>query len=178
MATRTLAIIVFAAALAACAGTGNADTATPAGSMYRELGITLPDLDDADFEIVSKTKNDVHVLAFWAVWCQPCQAELAELQIIWKDMRDRGLNVYAVSIDGPETQTRVAGLANSEGYEFPVLLDRETEVLSSFNPKGDIPFYVVLDADGQVIKSHQGYVKGDMEGLRAFLEEKLPASSG
>lgn len=55
------------------------------------------------------------------------------------------------------------------------MLDRETSLLSSYNPKGDIPFYVVLDADGQVIKAHQGYVKGDMEGLRAFLDERLPS---
>lgn len=181
MATRTLGSLIFALALAGCAGGGGstaAKSAEPGATVYRELGITLPDLDEADFEIVSKTKDDVHVLAFWAVWCTPCQSELSQLQLVWRDMRDRGLHVYAVSIDGPDTQARVAGFASSEGYEFPVLLDRETEVLSSYNPKGDIPFYVVLDADGQVIKSHQGYVKGDIDGLRTFLDERLPKKDG
>jgi len=181
MATRTLGFLTLALALTGCAagaGGTTADTAKPGATTYRELGITLPDLDEADFQIVSKTKDDVHVLAFWAVWCSPCQSELAQLQVLWKEMRERGLNVYAVSIDGPDTQARVAGFASSEGYEFPVLLDRETEVLSSYNPKGDVPFYVVLDADGQVIKSHQGYVKGDIEGLRAFLDERLPKKGG
>jgi peroxiredoxin len=173
----TLALLTLALALGGCAGSGGrtaAASAEPAAPVYRELGITLLDVDEADFQIVSNTKHDLHVLAFWAVWCDACRSMIPELEVLWKDMRDRGLNVYAVSIDGPDSQARVAGLAIVEGYEFPVLLDRETAVFSSYNPKGDIPFHVVLDAEGQVIRSHQGYVEGDMDSLRAFLDERLP----
>ena len=42
-------------------------------------------------------------------------------------------------------------------------------------PRGDIPYYVVLDASGKVLKDHQGYMSGDVEELGAFLETVLPS---
>jgi hypothetical protein len=48
-------------------------------------------------------------------------------------------------------------------------------LLARYNPKGDIPFYVVLDADGNILQSHQGYVKGDEVKLEQFLTEQLPS---
>lgn len=179
--TRTLVSLAVALLLSSCAGRGRGAPAAGAEAsvpVYRELGITLTDVNEADFQIVSRTEHDLHVLAFWAAWCTACRTMIPELEILWKDMRDRGLNVYAVSIDGPDSQAQVAGLANVEGWEVPVLLDRETSVFSSYNPKGDIPFYVVLDADGQAIRSHQGYVAGDMHGLRSFLDERLQKDTG
>ena len=46
-------------------------------------------------------------------------------------------------------------------------------MLTRFNPRGDIPYYVVLDAQGKVLKEHQGYMTGDMEELQAFLDGVL-----
>lgn len=153
-------------------GGGPADAG--AAGTYKELSITLPDLEGNDLTLVSKTDHDLHILCFWAVWCTPCQAELAQMAPMWQELQGRGLNVYAVSIDGPDTASRVPGFASAQGYPFPVLMDRETEFLSQYNPKGDIPFYVILDANGDVVKTHQGYVEGDMVGLREFLEKTLP----
>jgi peroxiredoxin len=197
MAAKHLTILLsagFALSLAACedgssgttnqpGGSGAADTGgsdggdatADAGGAYKQLDITLPNIDGDDLTLTSKTDKDLHILCFWAVWCTPCQAELAQMAPMWEEMKGRGLNVYAVSIDGPDTASRVPGFANSQGYPFPVLMDRETEFLTEYNPKGDIPFYVILDADGNVVKTHQGYVEGDMDGLREYLEEKLPA---
>jgi peroxiredoxin len=185
----TFALLSLSAALAlACEpestnapgdGGGSADGgSTAAAGPYKTLDITLPDINEDDYTIVSKTKDDLHILCFWAVWCTPCQAELKKMGPMWEKMKDRGLNVYAVSTDGPDTASRVAGFAQQEGYPFPVLMDRDTEVLAKYNPKGDIPFYVILDADGNVVKSHQGYVKGDMPVLEAELDKMLPAAGG
>ena len=90
-------------------------------------------------------------------------------------LEPRGLKIYAVSIDGPDTMSRVPGFAAQEGWRFPVLYDSDTEILARYNPKGDIPFYAVLDAEGNIIKTHQGYVKGDVIELEQFLDQRLPA---
>ena len=37
------------------------------------------------------------VLNFWATWCPPCRAELPELERIYKDYKDRGIQVLAVA---------------------------------------------------------------------------------
>ncbi|MBL4689264.1 MAG: TlpA family protein disulfide reductase [Nannocystaceae bacterium] len=141
----------------------------PGGS----LGIRLPSIDGQDVSLAADDPNDVFVLAFWATWCQPCQSELTKLQGMYDARRDKGLKLYAVSIDGPDTQSEVVGWSRREGYTFPVLLDGETEILGRYNPKGDIPFYVVLDANGTVLRSHQGYVDGDVAELAHFVDEQL-----
>ncbi|NVB40210.1 TlpA family protein disulfide reductase [Pseudenhygromyxa sp. WMMC2535] len=156
-----------------CDKSGGA-TAAPS-DVYADLGITLTNLEDDDVTIVSQTADDVHVLAFWATWCVPCTGELAKMKGIYDRLHDRGLNIYAISIDGPDTISRVPGFASEGEWPFPVLYDPETQLLARYNPKGDIPFYVILDADGNIIKSHQGYVKGDETELEQFLTEQLPA---
>jgi peroxiredoxin len=168
------ALLVLAPALAGCDGEGGT-TAPSDASTYADLGITLTNLDDDDITLVSKTKDNVHVLAFWATWCVPCTGELSKMQGVYDRLHERGLEVYAISIDGPDTISRVPGFASQYNWTFPVLFDPETRVLASYNPKGDLPFYVVLDADGNILKSHQGYVKGDIAKLEQFLTEQLPA---
>jgi peroxiredoxin len=159
------------AALSGCEKSGG--TTSPSGGT--DLGITLSSLDDEDITITSETPNDVHVLAFWATWCIPCIGELAQMQGVYDRLSPRGLKIYAISTDGPDTISRVPGFVSQEKWTFPVLYDSDTQVLARYNPKGDIPFYVVLDAKGNILKSHQGYVKGDMVELEKFLTERLPA---
>ena len=176
-----LSNLAFATLLLAAPGCDEKKSATPAdasasakgGEVYKELDITLPDINGDDVTLTSRTKNDVHVLCFWAVWCTPCQAELAQIQPMWKELKDKGLNVYAVSTDQPDTAARVVAFAEQAGYEFPVLMDRDSAVLGRYNQSGEIPFYVILDADGQKLKEHQGYTKGDEKELRAYLDQLL-----
>lgn len=149
---------------------GDAEAASSGG-----LDIALPDVDG---ELVTPTANseqDVFVLAFWATWCQPCQQELTKMNVMYDTRKARGLQIFAVSIDGPDTAAQVGPWVEREGYKFPVLLDRETQVLTRYNPRGDIPYYVVLDAQGRVLKDHQGYMTGDMEELETYLDSVLPA---
>jgi peroxiredoxin len=140
----------------------------------RGLDVTLSDVDGNFVTPSAETGKEVFVLVFWATWCQPCQQELTKMDALHGTMKARGLRIYAISIDGPDTVSQVVPWVQREGYRFEVLLDRETEVLTRYNPRGDIPYYVVLDAQGKVLKDHQGYVSGDVDDLARFLETVLP----
>ena len=168
---RTSLPLLLAAMLTACAGSGAAGSSSPSGS--GGIDITLPDLSGAMVTPTAEAEGDVFVLAFWATWCQPCQQELTKMNKMYPGMKPRGLEIYAIAIDGPDTAAQIGPWVQREGYEFPVLLDRETQVLTRFNPRGDIPYYVVLDANGRVLKEHQGYMTGDTEELEAFLHTVL-----
>jgi peroxiredoxin len=138
------------------------------------LDLALPDLRGEIVRPSPKRDGDLFVLAFWATWCQPCQQELAQLDGVLDRFAPRGLQIYAISIDGPDTQAQIAPWVEREGYRFPVLLDRETQVLTRYNPRGDIPYWVVLDARGRVVGDHQGYMAGDIDALAAMLDRSLP----
>jgi peroxiredoxin len=144
------------------------------GEPRQSLDLTLPDVHGNMVTPTAETGEETFVLVFWATWCQPCQQELTAMNRLYEAQKARGLRVYAISIDGPDTAAQVVPWVEREGYRFEVLLDRETEVLTRYNPRGDIPYYVVLAADGKILKDHQGYMSGDIEELTAFLETVLP----
>ena len=159
------ASLLLAALLCGCATSGTARSG---------LDFSLPDLRGSIVTPAAQSSARVFVVAFWATWCQPCQQELAKMNTMYADLKPRGLEVYAVSIDGPDTAAQVGPWVEREGYAFPVLLDRETQVLTRFNPRGDLPYYVVMDATGKVLREHQGYMTGDMDDLASFLDGVLP----
>ncbi|MFO0631452.1 MAG: TlpA disulfide reductase family protein [Nannocystaceae bacterium] len=165
--TRALVVVAFALACQPQGASRNPDAA---------LDVALPDLRGALVRPTPASERDVFVFAFWATWCQPCQQELAQMDRVLAPMSTRGLQLFAISIDGPDTAAQVAPWVEREGYDFPVLLDRETQVLTRYNPRGDIPYYVVLDASGRVLDDHQGYMAGDVDTLAAELERLLPAA--
>ncbi|MEM6295275.1 MAG: TlpA disulfide reductase family protein [Myxococcota bacterium] len=169
MKSHSATLLLLAALLGGCA----TQAAAGGGGGGGGLDISLPDLEGAMVSPTAQQPDDVFVLAFWATWCQPCQQELSKMNKMYGGMHPRGLEIYAVAIDGPDTAAQVGPWVEREGYAFPVLLDRETQVLTRFNPRGDIPYYVVLDAQGKVLKEHQGYMTGDMEELQAFLDGVL-----
>ena len=138
-----------------------------------ELDIDLPDIEGNSVRPRAERGDEVFVLAFWATWCQPCQQELSKLNRVHEERHEQGLRIYGINIDGPDTAAQVAPWVQREGYRFPVLLDRETLLLTRYNPRGDIPYYVVLDGEGRVLKDHQGYMTGDIEELDAFLQTVL-----
>jgi peroxiredoxin len=159
---------VLALAIVSCA---HADTDE---DLRAGLDLALPDLRGELVRPSPKSDGDVFVLAFWATWCQPCQQELSQMNAMVERFAPRGLQIYAISIDGPDTQAQIAPWVEREGYRFPVLVDRETQVLTRYNPRGDIPYYVVLDARGRVVSDHQGYMAGDVDALAQVLERTLP----
>lgn len=169
MRSRPLLGLAFLVALGCATRSG-----TSGGGYGRSLGLTLTDVHGNVVTPSAETGKEVFVLVFWATWCQPCQQELTAINRLYEAQKARGLRVYAISIDGPDTAAQVVPWVEREGYRFEVLLDRETEVLTRYNPRGDIPYYVVLDADGKFLKDHQGYMSGDIEELTAFLETVLP----
>jgi peroxiredoxin len=44
-------------------------------------------------------KGQVVVLNFWATWCPPCVEEMPSLVLMQKQLADKGVKVFAVSLD-------------------------------------------------------------------------------
>jgi peroxiredoxin len=66
------------------------------GSMAPE--ISLPDTNDSIINL-SSLKGKVVLIDFWASWCMPCRAANPSVMRLYRKFREKGFEVFAVSID-------------------------------------------------------------------------------
>lgn len=134
---------------------------------------TLPDVDGKKFDLKPHLGKDVVVVNFFATWCTPCQAELPALQQLQEKYADKGLTIAVISIDDPKSVSGVKPLVKEHHWTFPVLLDTDTKVASTYNPKKTVPFTSVIDKNGNVVSEHMGYKPGDEKSLEDELVKLL-----
>jgi peroxiredoxin len=115
----------------------------------------------------------VVLIDFWATWCVPCIAALPHLDKLHREFSDKGLVVLSISTDGPQTQAQVRSLVKREKLTMPVLLDPEGKVFGALNPRGTNPFTLIVDRDGKIAESHEGYNSGDERKYREWVERLL-----
>jgi cytochrome c biogenesis protein CcmG/thiol:disulfide interchange protein DsbE len=113
----------------------------------------------------------VTVVSFWATWCKPCKEEMKAMSPIYQKMKDK-LQYVAISIDNTKTMARVAPFIKSQGYEFPVLLDPNSDLFRALNGS-NVPYTLVFNADGTLHSRHDGYLEGDQAKLEKELESMI-----
>ena len=132
----------------------------------------LRDINGEEYRL-SEHRGEIIVLTFWAPWCNPCMAELPHLNRIDKNYEDRDVNVVAVSIDAARHISKVKAYVKSRKYAFTTLIDRDTTVVSQYNPSKAIPYTVVIDRQGRIVHFHTGYANGDEDIYIDLIEEML-----
>ncbi|MFN3872412.1 MAG: peroxiredoxin family protein [Ignavibacterium sp.] len=125
----------------------------------------LESLDGGYVELFQVTGKGPVLLSFWATWCKPCMEEMSELNKIYEEFKDKGFTLLAISTDNEKTIAKVKPLVKSKGFNFTVLLDKNSDVARKYYAQ-QIPFSVLIDKDGKIISSHMGYMKGDEKKLR------------
>ena len=100
-------------------------------------------------------KGKVVVLDFWATWCPPCRAEIPGLVALQKKYADQGLSVIGVSLDekGP---TVVKPFIERFAINYPVVMGSE-KILADYGGISAIPTTFVIDREGNVVATHEGY---------------------
>ncbi len=75
------------------------------GGRPAHIGLAAPDftVQDGDRKVtLDELRGKVVVLNFWATWCPPCIEEMPSLVQMQQRMKDRGIEVLAVSVDADQ----------------------------------------------------------------------------
>jgi thiol-disulfide isomerase/thioredoxin len=105
---------------------------------------------------IAGLRGQPFLLNFWATWCAPCVAEMPLLDKFHQAHRARGWQVVGLAVDSP---TPVRSFLKSRPVGFPVGLaglDGVELARSLGNATGALPFSVLFDAQGQVVKHKLG----------------------
>lgn len=81
------------------------------------------DVEKHPFRLSEEVSRKPVLLLFWSVFCDPCRAELTNLQKAQDRHAGRDLTVVAVAVDGEPLRDIIGGFARQEGYTFTVLID-------------------------------------------------------
>ncbi len=105
------------------------------------------------------------VLNFWATWCLPCQAELADFSERREDLEAAGLSPLLVSVDEPSEHETVRRYVREKQLPFPVLLPDENTVTSfdllvrhilDQSAELAIPATFLINESGEILKFYLG----------------------
>jgi cytochrome c biogenesis protein CcmG/thiol:disulfide interchange protein DsbE len=122
--------------------------------------MSLDELDGSVTKMSDYLRTGPVYLSFWALWCEPCKQELRALKAIARSLEDRPVTIIAVNQDSPKSVHEVKAYIRSRGITFPVVLDPNKQVFQAFNGQ-NLPFSVLIDATGKVVKTRTGYLPGD-----------------
>jgi peroxiredoxin len=169
-------MLAAVAALVSCLGVvacGPEGSASPGAAAPSAMDFALQSTDGKTVHLSDYLGKDVVLIDFWSTTCDPCMTEMPFLVDLYKTHKDKGFVVLAVSLDGPESLSDVNRVVHDKDMIFPVLLDQETTVVSRFNPKKEMPFAVLIDRTGKIIKKKPGYQPGDEKILAEEVAQAL-----
>lgn len=134
------------------------------------VGSPAPDfaLRNADGQVVrlSDLRGKVVFVNFWATWCRPCKEELPDIEKLYEEKREQGLEVLAVNYQDDPDDARA--FFNDLGIDVPMLLDRSGSVYDQYLLQG-LPDSFFIDREGNLAALHYGFMSE--EKMRQRLEQ-------
>jgi peroxiredoxin len=129
----------------------NDDPFTKIGIQIVKHKTKVPDfclkcLDGKDLRL-KDFNGKVVFINFWATWCGPCKEEMPSMEALYREFKDRGFVLLAISVDYGGTTFVKEFIANHH-YTFPVLLDPSCKTLHLYQVKG-IPTMLIIDREGK-----------------------------
>ncbi|ENQ3107891.1 Peroxiredoxin [Bacillus sp. 491mf] len=120
-----------------------------------EIGKAAPDFElsklDGTKVKLSDLKGKKVILNFWATWCGPCQREMPDMQEFYSKYQN-DVEILAVNYtasEGSEGKEKVRKFAEEKGVTFPILLDTEIKVTTTYKVI-TIPTSYFVDTKGVI----------------------------
>lgn len=142
----------------------------PAGLAVAERGQPLPvlhlqALDGNVVELPRHFRGRPLLINLWASWGGPCIREMPELQRFASEQDANGVQVVGIALDDTDA---VHAFLQRTPVAYPILIDTPGPADAGVrlgNPKGVLPYSVLVSADGRLLKQRIGpFAEGEIAG--------------
>ena len=116
---------------------------------------------------LSDLRGKVVWVNFWASWCVPCKKELPDIQALYDEKKEAGLEVLAVNYQ-EDVQTATQ-FFDARSLHVPMLLDSSGSVYEEYRLQG-LPDSFFVDRDGNLAAQQFGFL------TPAKMRERLAAA--
>ncbi|HEX8038197.1 MAG TPA: TlpA disulfide reductase family protein [Chryseosolibacter sp.] len=140
---------------------------------------TLNDLNGRSWSL-EQMRGKITVIHFATTWCPFCNAEAPNLEQLYKDYRDKGVQVLIVDV--MEDKELAEKSFRRFNFSFPVLLDADGKVSTSYAPENvqpdlarhEVPIAsnLIVDKDG-IIRFYSLLNTASFDAKLSQLKEKL-----
>jgi len=162
---------VVVVALAVVIGALMPEAVTPVRVGDPVKALQLPDLQG---KLQSLPEGKVMIVNFWATWCPPCRKEVPSMVKLYHQLRDKGLEIVAISVD--KRRDDVVRFVREHGMDFTVLHDKDTQGAASYGVFR-YPESFIVNREGVVVQHLKGAVEWTDPSFVHYLEQLLAESS-
>ena len=118
--------------------------------------INVRDLAGNSIEFPTRYAGKAMLVNVCASWCAPCLKEMLELQRFAMQHAANGVQVVGIALDDADA---VNAFLRRVPVSYPILLDTPGPADAGVrlgNPKGVLPYSVLVSADGRLLKQRIG----------------------
>ena len=130
------------------------------GAIAPEIKLKTP---EGDSLALSSLRGKVVLIDFWASWCGPCRKENPHVKAIYEKYKDKGFEIYGVSLDSKEASWKAAIQKDGLTWKHVSDLGGWKSSAAKLYQVRSIPATFLLDKEGRIVKS--GFRSHQLESL-------------
>ena len=111
--------------------------------------------------------GQVVLINFWATWCPPCLEEMPAMERLYRQHRDGGFTLVAVSVDADSKL--VAPFLTARKFSFPVALDPSMNMANTYGVRA-LPSSFIVARDGTLAALAIGPRHWDSDAAHSLIE--------
>ena len=144
--------------------------------MISTLFSAIPDVkltnisDNIKYSLQDYYKEDLIAVNFWNLACEPCKKEMKYLDEYNQKYEPYNFQIVSVNIDQGRNLSKVKSYVSAKEYSFPVLSDPRMLLFRKLGGK-IMPYLIIIDQEGNIVKSHIGYNPGDEVDLEKTIQK-------